>query len=45
MTYAAGRLDTTGVIASVVVVGVGVALNALARWIERRADSWRSEEP
>lgn len=44
VTYAAGRLDTTGVISSVVVVVVvGVALNSFARWIERRADSWRSE--
>lgn len=46
VTYAAGRLDTTGVIASVVViVVVGVVLNAVARWIERRADSWRGEAP
>lgn len=46
VTFAAGRLDTTGVIASVIVVViVGVALNALARWIEHRADSWRSEAP
>lgn len=46
VTYAAGRLDTTGVISSVVVViVVGVVLNAFALWIERRADSWRSEAP
>lgn len=46
VTYAAGRLDTTGVIASVVViVVVGVVLNSVARWIERKADSWRGEAP
>jgi NitT/TauT family transport system permease protein len=38
----AGHLGTTDVLASVVVVVVaGLALNALARWLERLADSWR----
>lgn len=46
VTYAAGRLDTTGVISSVVVIVIlGVVLNAFARWVERRADSWRAAAP
>ena len=44
VSYFAGHLDTTGVIAAVVIVVViGVLLNSFAIWLEHRADSWRTE--
>jgi NitT/TauT family transport system permease protein len=42
ISYYAGHLGTTDVLAAVVVVIVaGLLLNGAARWVERRADSWR----
>jgi NitT/TauT family transport system permease protein len=44
ISYFAGRLGTTDVLASVfVVVVAGVALNVLARRLEKLADSWRAD--
>ncbi|HEX3790055.1 MAG TPA: ABC transporter permease [Pseudonocardiaceae bacterium] len=43
ISYYAGHLGTTDVLAAVVVVIVaGLLLNGAARWAERRADSWRT---
>jgi NitT/TauT family transport system permease protein len=44
ISYYAGHLGTTDVLAAVVVViVVGLLLNGAARWVERRADSWRTD--
>jgi NitT/TauT family transport system permease protein len=44
VAYYASKLQTTAVLAAIVVVVVaGVLLNLLARWLERLADSWRTD--
>lgn len=44
ISYYAGHLGTTDVLAAVVVVIVaGLLLNGAARWVEHRADSWRTD--